>query len=186
MVVVITIRKFMKPTSAIIVEKTFQNQEYERHTTRAPIHSIKCCMVVEYTIASTVNGKILILKNHRVDCITGSAHIHVRNCDNSTDFYIREVIKVPLARRAEQRLKSISVFVPLERVQASLSEIGFLLQDTATVVADGKFWQKMLYVRGQETISVSEEIGDVYPKDPIITICGSNKTISHVVKGVGG
>lgn len=96
------------------------------------------------------------------------------------------MIKVPLARRAEQRLKSISVLVPLERVQASLSEIGFLLQDTATVVADGKFWQKMLYIRGQETISVSEEIGDVYPKDPIITICGSNRTISHVVKGVGG
>ena len=71
-------------------------------------------------------------------------------------------------------------------MQASLSEIGFLLDDSATIVADGKFWTKMLYVRGQETISVSEEIGDAYPKDPIITICGSKNTISRVVKGVGG
>ena len=87
---------------------------------------------------------------------------------------------------AQQKLKSISVLVPLEQVQASLSEIGFLLDDSATIVADGKFWTKMLYVRGQETISVSEEIGDAYPKDPIITICGSKNTISRVVKGVGG
>lgn len=85
-----------------------------------------------------------------------------------------------------QKLKSISVLVPLERVQTILSEIGFLLDDTITIVSDGKFWNKMLYVRGAETISVSEEIGDAYPKDPIITICGSKTTISKVVKGVGG
>jgi hypothetical protein len=86
----------------------------------------------------------------------------------------------------QKLLKSISVLVPLERVQSSLSEIGFVLEDTATIVADSKFWSKMLYVRGEETISVSEEIGDAYPKDPIITICGSKTTISHIVKGVGG
>lgn len=91
-----------------------------------------------------------------------------------------------MGKRAEQKLKSISVLVPLEMVQASLSEIGFQMQDTATVVADGKFWKKMLYAHGDETISVSEEIGEVYPKDPIITICGSNKTILHVVRGIGG
>ncbi len=88
--------------------------------------------------------------------------------------------------KGEQRLKSISVLVPLERVQASLSEIGFLLEDTVTIVTDGKFWSKLLYVRGAETISVSEEIGDAYPKDPIISICGSKMTISKMVKGVGG
>ena len=91
-----------------------------------------------------------------------------------------------MEQKGRQKLKSISVLVPLERVQSSLSEIGFLLDDTATIVADGKFWSKMLYVRGDETISVSEEIGDAYPKDPIITICGSKSTTSHVVKGVGG
>lgn len=83
-------------------------------------------------------------------------------------------------------MKSISVLVPTERVQAGLSEIGFLLSDTVTVVADGKFWSKTLYVRDSETVTVSEEIGDVYPKDPIITICGSKSTISKVVKSVGG
>jgi hypothetical protein len=96
-------------------------------------------------------------------------------------------MRIPLKTgKAEQKLKSISVLVPLETVQASLSEIGFLLDDTVTIIADGKFWSKMLYVRGAETISVSEEIGDAYPKDPIITICGSRATISKVVKGVGG
>lgn len=88
--------------------------------------------------------------------------------------------------KGAQKIKSISVLVPLERVQVSLSEIGFLLDDIATIVAGGKFWSKMLYVRGEETISVSEEIGDAYPKDPIITICGSSMTISRMVKGVGG
>ena len=87
---------------------------------------------------------------------------------------------------SEQRLKSISVLVPLETVQASLAEIDFRLEDTVTIVADGKFWNKMLYARRQETVSVSEEIGDAYPKDPIITICGSRNTISRIVKGVGG
>ena len=86
----------------------------------------------------------------------------------------------------EQWLKSISVLVPLETVQASLAEVGFLLDDTVTIVADGKFWSKMLYVKESETVSVSEEIGDAYPKDPIITICGSRTTISRIVKGVGG
>jgi hypothetical protein len=88
--------------------------------------------------------------------------------------------------KGEQKLKSISVLVPLETVQASLAEIGFSINDTVTIVTDGKFWSKMLYVRDNETISVSEEIGDAYPKDPIITICGSRNTISKVVKGVGG
>ena len=89
-------------------------------------------------------------------------------------------------KKGGQKLKSISVLIPFERVQASLSEIGFLLDDTVTIVADGKFWTKMLYIKDNETISVSEEIGDVYPKDPIITICGSKTTISNVVKGIGG
>jgi hypothetical protein len=88
-------------------------------------------------------------------------------------------------KQHQQNLRSIAVLVPLDRVQTSLSEIGFTLQDTVTVVCDGKFWKKMLYCKGEETVSVSEEIGDAYPKDPVITICGSKMTISHVVKGVG-
>ena len=42
----------------------------------------------------------------------------------------------------------------------------------------------MLYVNKEETINVSEEIGDAYPKDPIITICGSKTTILNVINGV--
>ena len=87
-------------------------------------------------------------------------------------------------RKGRQKLKSISVLVPLDRVQASLSEVGFLLDDSVTIVADGKFWTKMLYSRGNETISISEEIGDAYPKDPIITICGAESTIVKVIEGV--
>lgn len=86
--------------------------------------------------------------------------------------------------RRNQQLKSISVYVPIEKVEASLSEIGFQCVGSSTIVADGKFWKKMLYVNKEETISVSEEIGDAYPKDPIITICGSKYTISSIIDGV--
>jgi hypothetical protein len=86
--------------------------------------------------------------------------------------------------RHKQQLKSISVFVSLRKVEVSLSEIGFLLVGSSTIVADGKFWKKMLYINGEELINVSEEIGDAYPKDPIITICGSKNTILKVMDGV--
>lgn len=84
----------------------------------------------------------------------------------------------------KQELKSISVFVSLEKIESNLSEIGFSIKGTTTIVADGKFWKKILYIRGNERISISEEIGDVYPKDPIITICASKNTISKVIDGV--
>ncbi|MEO9320171.1 MAG: hypothetical protein ABI361_05815 [Nitrososphaera sp.] len=85
-----------------------------------------------------------------------------------------------------QQLKSISVLISLETVQSSLLDIGFALQDSATVVADGKFWKKLLYTKGEESISVSEELGESYPRDPVITICGSKDTITHVVSDLGG
>jgi hypothetical protein len=84
----------------------------------------------------------------------------------------------------DKQLKSLSVFMPLEKIESTLSEIGFLLSGTATVVADGKFWKKKTYLNGQETISISDEIGNAYPKDPIITICASQNTISKVIEGM--
>jgi hypothetical protein len=78
------------------------------------------------------------------------------------------------------------VLISLETVQSSLLDIGFALQDSATVVADGKFWKKLLYTKGEESISVSEELGESYPRDPVITICGSKDTITHVVSDLGG
>ena len=142
----------------------------------------------------------MILKKMFIECNNGynsfvfmmkkyNMNIYNRNlfhltCDQF--LYLRHKKISVQEKKGGQKLKSISVLVPFERVQASLSKIGFLLDDTVTIVADGKFWTKMLYIRGNETISVSEEIGDAYPKDPIITICGSKMTISKVVKGVGG
>jgi hypothetical protein len=84
----------------------------------------------------------------------------------------------------QQKLKSISVFVPLVTIERNLSEIGFSVKGSTTIVADGKFWRKILYSNGNETITISEEIGYAYPKDPIITICASSSTISKVIDGV--
>lgn len=91
-----------------------------------------------------------------------------------------------MLQQDRQQLKSISVLISLETVQSSLLDIGFALQDSATVVADGKFWKKLLYTKGEESISVSEELGESYPRDPVITICGSKDTITHVVSDLGG
>src|SRR5439155_332563 len=62
--------------------------------------------------------------------------------------------------RTKHNLKSISVLIPLQKVSASISQLDFSLDGITTIVAEGKFWRKMLYVNGEETISVSEEIGD--------------------------
>jgi Fe2+ transport system protein FeoA len=83
-----------------------------------------------------------------------------------------------------RRLKSISVLIPVDRIQSSLSEMGFIPGGSVTIITDGKYWNRMLYVRGKETITVSDEIGDAYPKDPIITICGSGTTISKVIGSI--
>ena len=79
------------------------------------------------------------------------------------------------------KIKSIAVWIPGDKVHTSLLEMGFSVFDSATTVSDGMFWNKILFVRKSECVSVSEELGDVYPKDPIITICGSSKTISKII-----
>lgn len=81
----------------------------------------------------------------------------------------------------EKKIRSISVFLPEEVVCNSLQKIGFVEQETATTSSDGKFWKKTLYAKGEETISVSEEIGDYWPKDPIISICGLPSTIKTIL-----
>ena len=97
-------------------------------------------------------------------------------------FYIRESLLIYRDMRNKQKLKSISVLIPLQEVSASISQLDFSLDGITTIVAEGKFWKRMLYVKGEETISVSEEIGDAYPKDPIITICGSAHTVSKITE----
>lgn len=81
----------------------------------------------------------------------------------------------------EKKLKSISLFIPEEVVCASLEKIGFIQEDTATTASDGKFWKKMLYIKGDEVVSVSEELGDYWPKDPVISICGLPGTIKTIL-----
>lgn len=80
------------------------------------------------------------------------------------------------------KVKSIASFASLDSVENILTELGFTLKDTSTIVSDGKFWNRMLYTRGEEIIFVSEEIGDAYPKDPIVTIYGSEHTIEKVAE----
>lgn len=80
------------------------------------------------------------------------------------------------------KVKSIASFAPMQRVEEALSELGFTLVDISTMVSDGKFWHRMLYTRGEEMIFVSDEIGDAYPKDPIVTIYGSDLTIEKVAE----
>jgi len=81
----------------------------------------------------------------------------------------------------EKKLKSISVLIPEEVVCTSLEKIGFIQEETATTSSDGKFWKKMLYIKGDEVVSVSEELGDYWPKDPVISICGLPSTIKTIL-----
>ena len=60
-------------------------------------------------------------------------------------------------KKGGQKLKSISVLVPFERVQASLSEIGFLLDDTVTIVADGKVLDQDAVQSGMMRRSASQK-----------------------------
>ena len=80
------------------------------------------------------------------------------------------------------KVKSIASFAPMQDVEDALLELGFALIDTSTMVSDGKFWHRMLYAKGEEMIFVSDEIGDAYPKDPIVTIYGSDTTIEKVAE----
>jgi hypothetical protein len=48
----------------------------------------------------------------------------------------------------KQKLKSISVLIPLQEVSASISQLDFSLDGITTIVAEGKFWKRMLYING--------------------------------------
>lgn len=97
----------------------------------------------------------------------------------ATNFYIGSA-NYARTMKKELKVKSIAALVPAEKVYASLLEMGFSLQGVATTVSDGRFWKRTLFVRRDEAVSLSDEIGDAYPKDPIITIYGSNETISKI------
>ncbi|GBC73887.1 hypothetical protein HRbin04_01295 [archaeon HR04] len=80
----------------------------------------------------------------------------------------------------ELRAKSVAVLIPLEKVTSCLLELGFAMEKDALVVSDGRFWRKMLFIKGSECVSVSEEIGDAYPRDPVISMYASDYTIGRI------
>lgn len=84
-------------------------------------------------------------------------------------------------RDGQLKLKSITVFSDVERLESMLTEMGFKAVAEAVVVSEGKFWNKRLYKNGNESISVAQEIGEaLHLRDPIVTICARKSTIDQV------
>jgi hypothetical protein len=81
------------------------------------------------------------------------------------------------------KLKSMPSFTEVETIEAKLAELNFEEISSSTVVSDGRFWHKRTFENASETITVSDEVGDViYMKDPIITILGNSETIEKIRK----
>jgi hypothetical protein len=78
----------------------------------------------------------------------------------------------------EPKLKSLSLYTPVETVVEQILNLGFREIATATIIADSKFWDRHVFKKGHETIVISDEIGDAdYLRDPVVTICGGSETI---------
>jgi hypothetical protein len=68
--------------------------------------------------------------------------------------------------------------VPVEKVEIKLRELGFVVTSEAIVSSDHKYWHRKIYRGDKETVSVSDELGEAYHlRDPVITVCGRNRTI---------
>jgi len=86
-------------------------------------------------------------------------------------------------RKETLKLKSMPSFTSIETIETKLTEMNFKEVSSATVVADGRFWYKRNFENGSETVTVSDEVGDViYMKDPVITILGNSETIDKIRK----
>jgi len=84
-------------------------------------------------------------------------------------------------RRRE--LKALFTYLPLETVVEEVEKLGFIEVASATVISDAKFWERRVFKNGSETVTVLEEIGDAdYLRDPMITICGSPRTVTELRK----
>ncbi len=84
------------------------------------------------------------------------------------------------------RVRSIATFLPVAKVRAELLALGFEQVSEATVVSDGKFWAKSIYRCGEESVTVSDEMGTVmHLRDPVITICGQGDTVRRISAAVG-
>ena len=83
----------------------------------------------------------------------------------------------------EQRLKSLALYFPVETVVEEVRNLGFSEVASATIISGAKFWSKRVFKKGQETVTISDEIGDAdYLRDPVVTICGGSKTVETLKK----
>ncbi len=93
------------------------------------------------------------------------------------------MIEHGMIKAREQQLKSLTVYLPVETVVEEVLNLGFTEIAYATVISDAKFWSRKVFKKGQETITVTDEIGDAdYLRDPVITIFGGSKTIEALEK----
>ena len=96
---------------------------------------------------------------------------------------IRRQCKGVEGPRETLKLKSMPSFTSVRTIEAKLAELNFEEVSSATVVSDGRFWHKRIFENASETITVSDEVGEViYMKDPVITILGNFETIEKIRK----
>lgn len=86
-------------------------------------------------------------------------------------------------RKEALKLKSMPSLTDIGTIENKLAQMDFEEVSSATVISDGRFWHKRTFENGTETITISDEVGEViYLKDPIITILGNFDTIEKIRK----
>ena len=84
-------------------------------------------------------------------------------------------------RKEVLKLKSMPSFTNVATIEEKLAELNFEEVSSATVVSDGRFWHKRAFANASQTITVSDEVGEViYMRDPVITILGNSETIDKI------
>tara|TARA_B100000315_G_C14225004_1_gene428247 strand:- start:212 stop:523 length:312 start_codon:yes stop_codon:yes gene_type:complete len=79
-------------------------------------------------------------------------------------------------------VRSIATFRSPEAIESKLEQIGFRVVDECTIVSDSKFWNRRTYVLGDQVVQISEDTGEAYFRDPVITVYGTGKTIDSIMK----
>ena len=80
-------------------------------------------------------------------------------------------------------LKSMPSFEAYKKIEAELLAMNFREISKSTIVSDGRFWEKHVYRNKTETITLTDEIGEVlFLRDPVVTICGDSETIKRMKK----
>lgn len=82
----------------------------------------------------------------------------------------------------QKQIRSLSTLLSEQTVTDNISKLGFIEVESGISSSEGKFWRKRLFCRQAEMVTVSEEIGDYWPKDPVISIYGSDNTIKEIMR----